>query len=706
MIVRDTDVRFSIDPVSGEITNNSEKDTITQGSHNSEVFTFEMPRDIGHDMMNCNLIEVHYLNIKAKDKTERSEGIYKVNDLQVCPEDDKKVILSWTIDGSATVHHGTLSFSIHFKCISDDGKCLYRWPTKTFSKIGITSCVDTTDAVIEDNQDIIAEWEARISALEQNGVGMINVKGFGAIGDGVTDDTDAIRNARNAAVSSNKALYFPVGTYMIHGSIELWNGCEIYGEGSKSIIKKIPAITQAVRKPASGFTIEQTTFTVSDGKMYKLGYDCCVTLNWSNYSNGFYGKIDSIDGDNITISPYPNINPTSMTEKEIKKYLYGFTDYPDRVIFSSSFPVFGTYKFIPTTLTDNSIHDVYIHDLTIDGNRQYDTYDEPCPYSLSAINLSELTYEDSSDNYRKIANPHENIRIENLNIYNSPSDGISIQSAKNVYITNCITENCGFNGVHLGVGTDIASVVGCKLNADYCGYFDCADVGSVSLTGNHFEKCLYGVGGLDQYTYGLVITGNTFRDCSVGICAGFIPLPEHMSYLNNKSSFLYGHMSIASSGVTISNNAFYGSTETSGSGSTATIARAGVGISAIGGDAFVISGNTFRNLNTAFEIYCSRYFKIANNYIRECNTALSMAVEVATNTQAALDKMNLTHTLNSSFTGNTVQASATGASANITIQRAKNMLVTGNIVIGTGANIATGDNVENVTIENNITSAS
>lgn len=171
MIVRDTDARFVIDPVSGEITNNSEKDSITQGSHNSEVFTFEMPRDIGHDMMNCNLIEVHYINIKAKDKTQTSEGIYKVKDLQVCPEDDKKVILSWTIDGSATVHQGTLSFSIHFKCRSDDGKCLYRWPTKTFNKMGVTSCVDTTDAVMEENQDIIAEWEARISALEQNGGG-------------------------------------------------------------------------------------------------------------------------------------------------------------------------------------------------------------------------------------------------------------------------------------------------------------------------------------------------------------------------------------------------------------------------------------------------------------------------------------------------------------------------------------------------------
>ena len=530
-------------------------------------------------------------------------------------------------------------------------------------------------------------------------VDAVNVKDFGAIGNGKKDDTVAIRNARDAAVASDKALYFPAGTYMLHGCVELWSGCEIFGEGSKTVIKKIPAITQKVIKPANGFAEGQITFTVTDATVYTVGYDCCVTLNWSNYSEGVYGKIASIEGNNITIRQYPHDEETGLTGSTLSR----FNTYSDKALFSSSFPVFCTYRYKSSAdLTDNNIHDVYIHDLTIDGNRQYGTYDEPCPYSLSAINLDSLTFENTADNYRKIANPHENIRMENLNIYNSPSDGISIQSAKNVYITNCITENCGFNGVHLGVGTDIASVVGCKLNADYCGYFDCADVGSVSLVGNHFEKCRYGIGGLDQFTFGLVINGNTFRDCSVGICAGFIPMPEHMSYFDDDINFMYGHISRASSGVIISNNAFYGSTESSGSGPTATITRAGVGISAIGGDAFVITENTFRNLNSAFEICCSRYFRIANNYIRECNTALSMAVEVATNTQAALDKMNLTHTLNSSFTGNTVQASAAGASANITIQRAKNMYVTGNILIGEDAGVAAGADTENVVIENNI----
>ena len=171
MNVIDTDARFLIDPVSGEITNKSEKDTITQGSHNSEVFTFEIPRHIGHDILECNLVEVHYLNIKSKDKTQRSEGLYKVNDLRVCPEDDTKAILSWTIAGAGTVYQGTLSFSIHFKRIDSDGKCLYRWPTKTYSKITVTSSVDTSEAVMEDNQDIIAELEARISALEQGSGG-------------------------------------------------------------------------------------------------------------------------------------------------------------------------------------------------------------------------------------------------------------------------------------------------------------------------------------------------------------------------------------------------------------------------------------------------------------------------------------------------------------------------------------------------------
>lgn len=171
MNVIDTDARFVIDPVSGDIANNSLKETIARYSHNSEVFTFEIPRNIGHDPVECNLIEIHYLNINARNKTETSEGIYKVNDICECAEDDKKAVFTWKIDGSATAFAGTLSFSIHFKCIDSEGKCLYRLPIHTYSKITVKDAIDNSGVVMEDNQDIIAEWEARISALEKNGGG-------------------------------------------------------------------------------------------------------------------------------------------------------------------------------------------------------------------------------------------------------------------------------------------------------------------------------------------------------------------------------------------------------------------------------------------------------------------------------------------------------------------------------------------------------
>ena len=50
----------------------------------------------------------------------------------------------------------------------------------------------------------------------------LNVKDFGAIGDGETDDTLAIEKALSVLVKDNKkgVLYFPSGTYVISKTIE------------------------------------------------------------------------------------------------------------------------------------------------------------------------------------------------------------------------------------------------------------------------------------------------------------------------------------------------------------------------------------------------------------------------------------------------------------------------------------------------------
>lgn len=67
--IHDTDIRFIIDAMHGKIKSESKKLTLRQGAHNSEIYSFEIPRYIeGHDMMLCNKVEVHYLNSSSKEK--------------------------------------------------------------------------------------------------------------------------------------------------------------------------------------------------------------------------------------------------------------------------------------------------------------------------------------------------------------------------------------------------------------------------------------------------------------------------------------------------------------------------------------------------------------------------------------------------------------------------------------------------------------
>src|ERR1051325_152154 len=57
------------------------------------------------------------------------------------------------------------------------------------------------------------------SSLAQSAAGFVDVKQFGAVGDGVTDDRPAIQNAMNAALQAGvPAVYFGPGTYYLGSS--------------------------------------------------------------------------------------------------------------------------------------------------------------------------------------------------------------------------------------------------------------------------------------------------------------------------------------------------------------------------------------------------------------------------------------------------------------------------------------------------------
>ena len=166
--VYDTDNKFIVDGVSRSIKNASTSKTmVMQFDHNSEVFTFEVPRYIeGHDMSECNRVEVHYLNIDTVTKQE-NEGIYLVDDLKVNTDDENKLTCSWLISQNATQLVGNLNFLLRFICLTDD-VIDYVWNTAIFSGIYVSKGIYNSDIVAEQYIDKIKAWENRLKVVENS----------------------------------------------------------------------------------------------------------------------------------------------------------------------------------------------------------------------------------------------------------------------------------------------------------------------------------------------------------------------------------------------------------------------------------------------------------------------------------------------------------------------------------------------------------
>lgn len=159
--VYDSDRHFTIDPVTRNIVNTGDKIVIAQYDHNSERFTFEIPRYVEeHDMSLCDRVEVHYINIDGSTR-EQITGAYKIEDLQVYPDDDEIVIGSWLISQNATSHAGSLNFLVRFACVTGD-VVDYQWFTTIHSGISISTSMINSEDVIEQYTDILEQWERKV----------------------------------------------------------------------------------------------------------------------------------------------------------------------------------------------------------------------------------------------------------------------------------------------------------------------------------------------------------------------------------------------------------------------------------------------------------------------------------------------------------------------------------------------------------------
>lgn len=141
--VYDTDNHFKVDGITRVISDvSSKKTSLVQCDHNSERFTFEIPRYIeGHDMLSCNSVSVRYRNGASGGTTK---GKYVVKDFQVSPADENVVICSWLISKNATKYVGPLKFQLRFECITEKEPD-YVWSTAVYAAITVQESFDEFD---------------------------------------------------------------------------------------------------------------------------------------------------------------------------------------------------------------------------------------------------------------------------------------------------------------------------------------------------------------------------------------------------------------------------------------------------------------------------------------------------------------------------------------------------------------------------------
>lgn len=332
-----------------------------------------------------------------------------------------------------------------------------------------------------------ASLKARLDRMEEN-AGVVSVRDFGAVGDGVTDDTDAIRAAKDAAEANDMALHFPpcADHYMIHGGILLTKSTRVTG-ALTGPIKKLPAYTSGVK---GAISIGDTVIPVADASGFTVGFDVYVGPPDSTPSyNGTRGTITAVDtvNDTITIEAYNNDAGTGIR--------VAFAD--GEAVASTTFPMIYTDHVVSGDTPHISPEIIGVH---LNGNAQPG---EPNSYPCSLIHFDQ----------RHVVAPLT-YRCE---LRNSPADAVSDQGdGCGLHARNRMYSNA-WHGIHIGFTNSGTEIVGNYANGNgRDGVYYCFGNTNTRSYGNFFENMPFGfceVGG--QSDGDTVITGNVTKNCAI-----------------------------------------------------------------------------------------------------------------------------------------------------------------------------------------------
>ena len=438
----------------------------------------------------------------------------------------------------------------------------------------------------------------------------VSVKDFGAVGDGVANDTVAIQSAVTAC--AGKALYFPAGTYLVSSAITLVSNIHIYGAGqevSKILVEGSSDINIFVgvnvtqismsdlwlygNSVSSGsgsgfaFYIYQNTSATSSGQDYRVN-----RCRFDNFKGDYWVRILN---ENVT---YP-LNNIFITENLFNSYTGNARDGSNSGVPSTCISIYGSTAgaFTTNVIIENNIANCYYIKsfcLLWQGVQWANVSNNiinQCGVSSQITDncgaYAIMAYDSSSLNVPK------NITINNNLINGVRSCGFYGAAAENLTITN--------NRILNQTDTVSSSLPKGAIVLNGCSYSLISD--------NYIDTCVFGIAWVTDnqsaHEAGLLIDSNKIYNSGVNA------IVLNVAYQ-------------ATSDISITNNLITGGCASSymiylNTASTGTIYRLNILNNSIYSSASSVVGI---NLGSTDSSYTMRFCTVSGNVIQTSNTGV------------------------------------------------------------------------------------
>jgi hypothetical protein len=399
--------------------------------------------------------------------------------------------------------------------------------------------------------------------------GGVSVKWFGAVGDGATDDTDAIQTAENAVAAVGGIVVFSPGTYIINGAKTTIPGdTRTYGVDKKSNTQWIGhGYAASILKLRNNSTLSLSGSEIdpqmiyanaplNDIGFYRLGFD----LNGANNTLSTLANVSAIwlngeqlEVNGMVVEDCKFYNGPGATVILIQNRATSWSGYPldDVLILNNRFED----NCLSPATTDHSTMNIWARRTRVIGNIFQETAAVPTVQRYSIAAAIEFHGGDSLflgniiRSYGSVVIPSENF----------------IEPWENLLVANNVVSDLGlyFTSIEVGTLTETKPIDKIVVRGNHVVFNDDTSSGGskaglrqvhgkpisyIEVSDNYFEMAspragIWPIGVLSvqappgtSYTTHLKVTGNTFNKMQFGVWVdnhNFYDQVKNLEFVNN-----------------------------------------------------------------------------------------------------------------------------------------------------------------------------